>query len=73
VRTRIEAVFGWIEGSAGQRKTNVRGLEKVRFAFTLAAAAYNLVGLPRLLAARTRERGGRPLRSGNRGGIEDGR
>jgi hypothetical protein len=51
VRKRIEEVFGWIKGSAGQRKTKVRGLEKVRFAFTFAAAAYNLVGLPKLLAA----------------------
>lgn len=47
---RIEEVFGWIKGSAGQRKTKVRGLTKVRFAFTFAAAAYNLIRLPKLLA-----------------------
>jgi hypothetical protein len=51
VRKRIEEVFGWIKGSAGQRKTQVRGLARVRFAFTVAAAAYNLVKLPKLLAA----------------------
>lgn len=51
VRKRIEEVFGWIKGSAGQRKTKVRGLAKVRFAFTFAAAAYNLIRLPKLMAA----------------------
>lgn len=51
VRKRIEEVFGWIKGSAGQRKTKVRGLEKVLFALTFAAAAYNFVRLPKLLAA----------------------
>lgn len=51
VRKRIEEVFGWIKGSAGQRKTKLRGLARVRFAFTFAAAAYNLVRLPKLLAA----------------------
>lgn len=51
VRKRIEEVFGWIKGSAGQRTTKIRGLAKVRFAFTFAAAAYNLVRLPKLLAA----------------------
>lgn len=51
VRKRIEEVFGWIKGSAGQRKAKVRGLAKVRFAFTFAAATYNIVRLPKLLAA----------------------
>lgn len=49
VRKRIEKVFGWIKGSAGEREAKVRGLEKMRFAFTFAAAAYNLVRLPKLL------------------------
>ena len=35
---------------AGFRKTKYRGIEKVRWAFTLAAVAYNLIRLPRLLA-----------------------
>ena len=47
---RIEEAFGWIKTVAGQAKTRFRGLERVRFAFTVAAAAYNLVCLPRLLA-----------------------
>ncbi|MEY4706692.1 MAG: Transposase domain, partial [Pseudomonadota bacterium] len=36
---------------AGLRKTKYRGLEKVRWAFILAAAAYNLIRLPKLMAA----------------------
>ncbi|HLC41678.1 MAG TPA: IS5/IS1182 family transposase, partial [Methylomirabilota bacterium] len=36
---------------AGMRKTKLRGLLKVDWAFTFAAAAYNLVRLPKLLAA----------------------
>lgn len=49
VRKRIEEAFGWIKTVAGQEKTRFRGVERVGFAFTLAAAAYNLVCLPRLL------------------------
>jgi len=35
---------------AGQRKTRFRGLDRVRWAFTFCAAAYNLARLPKLLA-----------------------
>jgi transposase len=49
VRKRIEEAFGWIKTVAGQRKTRFRGVERVGFAFTFAAMAYNLVCLPRLL------------------------
>lgn len=35
---------------AGIRRTKLRGREKVAWSFTLAAAAYNLVRLPKLLA-----------------------
>ncbi|MAS43813.1 MAG: IS5/IS1182 family transposase [Rhodobacteraceae bacterium] len=51
IRKRIEEVFGWMKAPAGHRKTRFRGLPRVRFAFTLGAAAYNLIRLPRLLAA----------------------
>lgn len=51
IRKRIEEVFGWSKSSARQGKTRFRGLPRVRFAFTLTAAAYNLVRLPKLLAA----------------------
>lgn len=51
VRKRIEEAFGWIKTSAGQARTRLRGVERVRWSFTLAAAAYNLVRLPRLTGA----------------------
>lgn len=50
-RKRIEEVFGWIKGSAGLAKVKLRGRARVNAAFTLALAAYNLVRLPKLLAA----------------------
>jgi transposase len=49
IRKRIEEAFGWIKTVAGQRKTRFRGVARVGFAFTFAAAAYNLVRLPKLL------------------------
>lgn len=39
IRKRIEEGFGWMKIIAGPRKTKYRGLEKVRWALTLAAAA----------------------------------
>jgi len=50
VRKRIEEAFGWIKTIAGQEKTRFRGVGRVGFAFTFAAAAYNLVRLPKLIA-----------------------
>ena len=50
-RKRIEEAFGWIKTVAGQRKTRFRGLNRVGFAFTFAAAAYNLVRIPKLMSA----------------------
>jgi transposase len=50
IRKRIEEVFGWVKSAAGLRQTKFRGIERVGWAFSLAAAAYNLVRLPRLLA-----------------------
>jgi hypothetical protein len=49
-RKLIEEAFGWIKSVAGFRKTKLRGLAKVDWAFAFAAAAYNLVRLPKLLA-----------------------
>jgi transposase len=51
IRKRIEEPFGWIKQSAGFRKTRHRGIDKVGWMFTLNVAAYNLILLPRLLAA----------------------
>jgi IS5 family transposase len=42
-RKRIEEVFGWIKTVAGLRKTRHRGLARVSWMFTFAAAGYNLV------------------------------
>lgn len=50
IRKRIEEAFGWIKTVAGLKKTRFRGLARVDLAFTFAAAAYNLVRLPKLLA-----------------------
>lgn len=50
VRKRIEEAFRWIKTVAGLRKTKLRELAKVDWAFTFAAA-YNLVRLPQLLGA----------------------
>jgi IS5 family transposase len=47
IRKRIEEAFGWIKTVAGQ--TRFRGADRVGWAFTFAAAAYNLMRLPKLL------------------------
>ena len=50
IRKRIEEAFGWIKTIAGLRKTRFVGRGRTGWAFTFAAAAYNLVRLPKLLA-----------------------
>ena len=52
VRKRIEEAFGWIKTVARQEKTKFRGRGRVGWAFTFAAAAYNLVRLPKLIAQK---------------------
>ena len=51
IRKRSEEAFGWIKTVAGQEKTKFRDRDRAGWAFTLSAAAYNLVRLPKLLAA----------------------
>ena len=51
IRKRIEEVFGWAKTSGNLRKTRHRGQDRVGWNFTLTAAAYNLIRLPKLLAA----------------------
>jgi hypothetical protein len=51
VRECIEEVFGWSKATAGFRKTRHCGLTRVNWMFTLTITAYNLVRLPRLMAA----------------------
>ncbi|PRH84351.1 IS5/IS1182 family transposase [Labrys okinawensis] len=52
IRKRIEEAFGWIKTVAGQRKTRFKGRDRVGWAFAFAAAAYNLVRLPKLVGAQ---------------------
>jgi len=49
IRKRIEEANGWIKEVAGMAQTKHRGLARVGWMFTLKAAAYNLVRLPKLL------------------------
>ena len=51
IRKQIEEAFGWIKTIAGQEKTKFRSRDRVGWAFTFAAAAYDLVRLPKLMAA----------------------
>jgi transposase len=48
-RKRIEEVFGWMKTVGMLRKTRHRGIFKVGWVFTFAAAAYNLVRMRNLL------------------------
>jgi transposase len=48
-RKVVEECFGWLKTVAGQRKTKYRGFWRVGWAFTLAAAAYNLVRMRNLM------------------------
>jgi len=50
-RKRIEECFGWLKTIALMRKVRHRGIEKVGWVFTFAAAAYNLVRMKNLLAS----------------------
>ena len=50
-RKLVEEAFGWGKTIAGIAKVKVRGLSRVRFKFTFAMAAYNLIRMPKLLAA----------------------
>jgi transposase len=50
-RKRIEEAFGWMKTIARQDQTKLRGADRVGWSFTLAAAAYNLIRLPKLLGA----------------------
>jgi transposase len=48
-RKRIEECFGWLKDIALLRKLKHRGLFKVSWVFTFAAAAYNLVRMRKLI------------------------
>ena len=48
-RKRIEECFGWLKTIALIRKVRHRGIDRVGWVFTFAAAAYNLVRMRNLL------------------------
>ncbi len=50
-RKRIEESFGWLKTIALMRKVRHRGIFKVGWVFTFAAAAYNLVRMRNLAAS----------------------
>ena len=51
MRKRIEEIFGWSKSIGGLAQVKLRGLAKVRAAFTFGLTAYNLIRLPKLLEA----------------------
>ena len=51
IRKRVEEIFGWDKSIGGLAQVKLRGLPKVEALFTFALAAYNLIRLPKLLAA----------------------
>jgi transposase len=51
VRRRIESIFGWKKTVGGCRKSRYRGVARTGFFVTLAAVAYNLMRMSRLLTA----------------------
>ena len=50
-RKRVEEVFGWVKTVALLRKTRHRGVRRVGWLFTLAAALYNLVRIRNVIDA----------------------
>jgi transposase len=50
-RKRIEEAFGWMKEIALLRRARHRGKDRIDWQFKLAAAAYNLIRMPKLLGA----------------------
>lgn len=50
VRKRVEEIFGWMKTVGLMRKTRHKGVDRVGWMFTFAAAVYNLVRMRNLLA-----------------------
>ena len=51
IRKRVEEGFGWMKTIGGIGRMKYRGRERVAWIFTLAAAAYNLIRMPKLMEA----------------------
>jgi transposase len=49
-RKRVEEIFGWLKTVALMRKTRHRGVQRVDWMFTFAAAAYNLTRMRNLVS-----------------------
>lgn len=52
-RTRVEEIFGWLKTVGLLRKVNRRGVRRVGWLCTFAAAVYNLVRMRTLVEATT--------------------
>src|SRR5829696_8329597 len=50
-RKRVEEPFGWGKMIGGLGRPMLRGVKKLGFKFTLTMASYNLIRLPKLIAA----------------------
>jgi transposase len=50
VRKRVEEIFGWLKTVGLMRKTRHKGVDRVGWMFTFAAAVYNLVRMRNLMA-----------------------
>lgn len=52
-RKRVEEIFGWLKTVGMLRKVKLRGVQRVGWLFTFAAAVYNLVRIRNLVEAAT--------------------
>lgn len=52
-RKRVEEIFGWLKTVGMLRKVTLRGVQRVGWLFTFAAAVYNLVRIRNLVEAAT--------------------
>ena len=51
VRKRVEEIFGWARTTGELAQVKLRGIPKVEALFTFGLAAYDLIRIPKLLAA----------------------
>lgn len=51
IRKRVEEIFGWAKTTGELAQVKLRGIARVSALFTFALAAYDLIRIPKLLAA----------------------
>ena len=51
IRKRVEEIFGWTKTTGELAQLKLRGIDTVRALFTFGLAAYDLIRIPKLLAA----------------------